>query len=208
MALVSLRFTSFLSLVNSRAAPSKRSSPRGSQSNFRKLLFIVAFRELRRRHATHQTVIAAWTTTAGHKAMPTGCDRMPAAPRMTTAPRLYSTIAVTNPLAAQLCTSYRASQQATPSANSAAPATRPRGMAAPEIGEQQLDDKGGHGDQGEGGEISAPSSSWTTKAGTAIKASPVGASMMAVRVSKGFMAFTVKGRRPFRTACLADNSWD
>ena len=97
-------------------------------SSFRVSLFsqatsIVAFRGLRRRHATHQTVIAAWSTTAGHQATPIGCDRMPATPRMTTAPRLYSTIALLTPRAAQLSASDRASQQATPSANSAAPAS-------------------------------------------------------------------------------------
>src|SRR5206468_9947765 len=82
---------------------------------------------------------------------------------------------MTNPLAARLCVSSRASQQATPSASNAAPATRPRGMLAPEI--------------------SAPSSSRTTIVGTAIKANPVAASMMAVSVRKRFIMFRAKGRR-------------
>ena len=47
--------------------------------------------------------------TAGHNAMPAICDRMPAAPRTTTAPKLYNNIAATNPLAARLCASPRAS---------------------------------------------------------------------------------------------------
>ena len=67
-----------------------------------------------RRHAMHQTVITACSTTAGHKAMPTGRNRIPAMPRMITAPRLYSSIALANPLAAALVAC--ASQQVTPTA--------------------------------------------------------------------------------------------
>ena len=37
---------------------------------FHEFLSSVIFRGLRRRHATHQTVITAWRTTAGHNATP------------------------------------------------------------------------------------------------------------------------------------------
>jgi hypothetical protein len=52
-------------------------------------------------HASKRESARVWgKATVCHKATPTGCDPIPAAPRMTTAPRLYSTIALTNPLAA------------------------------------------------------------------------------------------------------------
>src|SRR5439155_3673251 len=80
-----------------------------------------------------------------------------------------------------LCVSSRASQQATPNASSATPATRPRGMLAPVI--------------------SASSSKRTTMAGTAINPSPVAASIMAVNLSKRFMAFGAKGGYFSRLVC-------
>src|SRR5206468_12450 len=55
-------------------------------------------------------------------------------------------------------------------------------------------------------DISASSSNRTTMAGTAINPSPVAASMIAVSLSKRFMAFREKGKRPFQAACLADIS--
>src|SRR5213592_1727470 len=91
---------------------------------------------------------------------------------------LYISIATTNPLAVRLCVSSRASQQATPSASNAAPATRASITAA--------DVPSGE-----------PSSSRTTTEGTAINPSPVAASRMAVSLSKRFMAFGEKGRRHF-----------
>jgi len=56
-------------------------------------------------------------------------------------------------------------------------------------------------------EISAPSSSRTTIAGTAIKANPVAASMMPVSVRKRFIMFRAKGRRPLVIGCFADWLW-
>ena len=129
----------------------------------------------------HQTVMAAWRTTAGHNAMPTGCDRMPATPRMTTAPRLYRTIALTNPLAAQLCASYCASQQPTPSANSAVPATRPSATAA-------------------GVSSPEPSRRVTVADGKHSNATPVPNSITAVTISRRFIGGTF--RMPGRL------SWD
>ena len=126
----------------------------------------IVTQELRRRQATHQAPIAAWRTTAGHNTTPYSCKPMPAKARTAVATRLYISIATTNPLVARLCVSSRASQQATPSASNAAPATRPRGMLAPEI--------------------SASSSSRTTIPGTAINANPVAASMTAVSLRKRF----------------------
>jgi hypothetical protein len=115
----------------------------------------------------HQTVMAACSTTAGHKATPTVCDQMPAAPRMTTAPRLYSTIAATNPLAAGLCVSPRASQQATPSGSNPPPPTRATVKAA---------------DASSG----APSRSATVAEGKHSSAKPAPSSITAVAVSRVF----------------------
>ncbi|MGO9577795.1 MAG: hypothetical protein ACLP2P_00115 [Desulfobaccales bacterium] len=63
---------------------------------------------------------------------------------------------------------WRPGQHAIPSESKPKPATRLRGRLAPEI--------------------SPPSSSRTTTEGAAINASPVAASMMAVSVSKRFIA--------------------
>src|SRR6266550_8913577 len=75
---------------------------------------LVTFRGLRRRHATHQAPIAAWRTTAGHNTTPCSPKAIPAKARTAVAAMLYISIATTNPLAARLCVSSRASQQATP----------------------------------------------------------------------------------------------
>ncbi len=74
--------------------------------------------------------MAACSATAGHSRTPIVCDRMPKAARIRTAPMLYSSIVVTNPLAARLCVSPRASQQATPSETNPAPPTRATVKAA------------------------------------------------------------------------------
>ena len=72
----------------------------------------------------HQAPIAAWRTTAGHNATPCSPKPMPVKARTAVAAMLYISIATTNPLAAQLRSSSRASQQATPSARSARPHDR------------------------------------------------------------------------------------
>src|SRR5438093_10203306 len=118
----------------------------------------------------HQTAITAWRTTAGHNATPYNPKAIPAKARTAVAGMLYISIATTNPLAARLCVSSRASQQATPSASNAAPATRPSITAA--------DVSSGE-----------PSSNRATTEGTAINPSPVAASIMAVSLSKRLIAF-------------------
>src|SRR5438874_720078 len=148
---------------------------------------LVTFWGPRRRHAPPQAPIAAWRTTAGNNNTPCSPKPTPANARTAVATMLYISIATTNPLAARLCVSSRANKQATPSASKAAPATRPRGMLAPEI--------------------SAPSSSRTTTAGRAVNPTPVAASMMAVGVRKRLIMFRAKGRRQPLTACLADRLW-
>ena len=90
------------------------------------LVSIVPFRRLHRRQATHQAAIAAWRTTAGHNATPCSPKPMPAKARTAVASDVvHQHRGDQNPLAARLCVSSRASQQATPSASNAAPATRP-----------------------------------------------------------------------------------
>ncbi len=113
----------------------------------------------------HQTVMAACSTTAGHKATPTRCDPMPAAARINAKPKLYSTIAATNPLAARLCVSPRASQQATPSVSNAAPATHAKVKAA-------------------GASSGMPTRSATVTEGKHSSAKPAPSSITAVTVSR------------------------
>src|SRR5439155_22873587 len=76
-------------------------------------------------------------------------------------------MAATNPPAARLGVSARASQQAIPKANNAMPAKRPTTAATPEN--------------------SAPNSSRPTSDGTTIKATPVATSATAVRISSFFI---------------------
>src|SRR5438128_1646880 len=97
--------------------------------------------------------------------------------------KLYISIATTNPLVARLCVSSHASQQTTPSASNAAPATRASITAA--------DVPSGE-----------PSSSRTTTEGTATNPSPVAVSMMAVSFNKRFIGFAAKQAGDFGPPAL------
>ena len=99
--------------------------------------------------------------------MPTSPEPMLAIARNKTVVLLYSNMATINPAAEGLSASRRASQQATPSANKAAPATRPRISLA-------------------GVSSDEPSKSITAADGHVISAKPAPASMTAVTTNKDF----------------------
>jgi len=69
--------------------PRRNVGGRGSEQDwFERFGFQVGDFGVLKRFRAHQPVIAAWSTTVGHNATPTDSDRIPAFPRMTTAPTL------------------------------------------------------------------------------------------------------------------------
>ena len=112
----------------------------------------------------HQPASNAWSATAGTTSRPNRLSPATAYESTASALTLYSNIAARRPRVALLEPSLRASQHASPRANTAAPATRPRTSAG-------------------GPSMVMPSNSLVTRAGANINVTPSGASTNAIMTS-------------------------